>query len=639
MHESKITQCVGVWLAVAVGFASLSCSARGYPSYPPSADLVRVAPYDQAITGSGNWGAGTGNTFREFLTVGQRYRIRQNGAIARCRLYTATTNQLTGFYLTVWRKDGSTYDRVGSSGNLCSSLVSGEIATIDLDVPIPVQEGDYYGYRLESTTPNGYNFFARTGVAGVTSYYVNNTNPSQVDFDWTSGSLLVGAVLPIELLMGAPQVAFIGDSIIAGHPAHYSFIETVATTAIESTIERQFANLTGYTYQNLGVGSQTTAGIVARFADDLLGVKPRLAIIEGGVNDLATGVSKANYLANMNGMLAAAQADINITTVAVLKILPWSNGTLTQMQAWNEWNAALVATASNYAKAIVVDASSYVGQFRTGGDPSNLWNIQAIYNADGVHFNQAGHAQIAQAIADALLLAGPVLVINTLPYAESFEEYAEGERPTVAQGWTISTTGKTQVIGDESILRKLTNDYPWPLPLRAPHTKVLKLGMEAINNAVDSKVETSVITDFMLLPIRSSEMPAPELLEGMHLSVAFNAEGRIAVLHAATEDGVSFSTEWHVLANSPVVASEDWVRITIVQDYVTKRFQVRLHGLDALTDIKGWNKGGDKRPGSWFHMVNRTDARMTIFEVHGDGYLDDLWIRAYLGEGSLMSIK
>ena len=163
--------------------------------------------------------------------------------------------------------------------------------------------------------------------------------------------------------------------------------------------------------------------------------------------------------------------------------------------------------------------------------------------------------------------------------------------------------------------------------------------MEAINNAVDSKVETSVITDFMLLPIRSSEMPAPELLEGMHLSVAFNAEGRIAVLHAATEEGVSFSTEWHVLANSPVVASEDWVRITIVQDYVTKRFQVRLHGLDALTDIKGWNKGGDKRPGSWFHMVNRTDARMTIFEVHGDGYLDDLWIRAYLGEGSWMSIK
>ena len=122
------------------------------------------------------------------------------------------------------------------------------------------------------------------------------------------------------------------------------------------------------------------------------------------------------------------------------------------------------------------------------------------------------------------------------------------------------------MIGDQSILRKLTNECPWPLPLRAPHTKVLKLGMEAINNAVDSKVETSVITDFMLLPIRSSEMPAPELLEGMHLSVAFNAEGRIAVLHAATEEGVSFSTEWHVLANSPVVASEDWVRITIVQD-------------------------------------------------------------------------
>ncbi len=540
-------------IAVALGLANLPSSVRAYPSYSPSAELVCVAPYDHATTGSGNWGAGTGNTSREFLTVGQQYRIRQNGALARCRLYTVSTNQLTGFYLTVWRKDGATYDRVGISGNLCGSLVPGVITAIDLDAPLSVQEGDYYGYRLEipTTALNVYQFFARTGVTGVTSYYVNNASPSPVDFDWTTGSSIAGAVLPIELWMSAPQVAFIGDSIIAGHPTHYSFLETTATTVIASTIERQFADLTGYTYQNLGIGSQKTADIAARFTADLLGIKPRLAIIEGGVNDLANGGSKANYLANMAGMLAAAQADTNVTTVAVLKILPWSNGTLTQMQARDDWNAALAVTVSNYAKASVVDASSYVGQFRTGGDAGNLWNIQAIYNADGVHFNQAGHSQIAQAIADALPLAsGLELVTNFLPYAESFEGYAEGERPTVAQGWTINTAGQTQVTGEPRILNKLTNDYPWPLPLQVLHTKVLQLGMDAISNAVDSQIETCVVTD-----------------------------------------------------------------------------------------IKGWNKVGDQHPGSWFHMVNRTDTRMTTFEVKGDGYLDDLLIRSYSGDGSLLYIR
>jgi lysophospholipase L1-like esterase len=375
-----------------------------YPAYTANSDLVIAGPYDTAVSGAANWGitAGQGNTSRDFITIGQKYRVRQNGSISRIRLYTTAVGDLTGFYLKAWRKDGSAYDLVGTSNNLVASLVSGNYSTIDLTTPIAVQEGDYIGYRMENTGNGGYYFYARTSITGVASYLVTNATPSENDYNWVGQTSISGAVLPIEIYMTSPQVAFIGDSIIAGHPAHYSFLEATATTSIDSTIEKQFGNLTGYTYQNMGIGSQTTANISSRFTADIINLKPKIVVIEGGVNDIAGSVAKSTFIANWTSMLDVAQASSYITSIIVLKILPWSNGTTAQMQTRDDWNASLATLAGSYSKAIVVDASSYVGQFRAGGDEGNLWDIQTAYNSGGVHFNQAGHTQIAEALADSL---------------------------------------------------------------------------------------------------------------------------------------------------------------------------------------------------------------------------------------------
>ncbi|MFZ3015400.1 MAG: GDSL-type esterase/lipase family protein, partial [Minisyncoccia bacterium] len=380
-------------------FLKINSIIFAYPIYNPNSDLVLVGPYDTATSGAANWG----NSTQEFITIGQKYRIRQTGTISRIRIYTASTTHLTGFYFKVWRKDGTTYDLVGTSENIVSNLTSGNYTTVDLSSPISgVQEGDYYGYRIESTLSS---FYAKTSVTGVTSYYITGT-VSSTDYDWEStppNSKLAGAVLPIELYMNAPQFAFIGDSIIAGHPSHYSFLESTVTTNIASTIEKQFGDLTSYTYQNMGIGSQKTASISARFTNDIINLHPRVAVLEGGVNDIAGGVTKSTFIANWASMLDRAQASDSITNILVIKILPWSNGTTAQMQTRDDWNTSLATLAAGYSKAIVVDASSYVGEFRAGGDADNLWDIQAAYNADGVHFNLSGHAQIAQAIADSLI--------------------------------------------------------------------------------------------------------------------------------------------------------------------------------------------------------------------------------------------
>lgn len=366
-------------------------------------DLVAVGPYDTAASGTANWGAGT--ISRDFITLGQRYRIRQAGQIRKIRLYCVTKVGLSGFYFTVWRKNGN-YDLVDMSANLLSSLAPASFNEITLPSAIGAEVGDYYGYRMEKTSGNYY-FSARTAITGVATYYVTDAAPvTSTDFNWAGQTGTSGVVLPIEIYMEAPTFSLIGDSIIAGHPANYSFLETTATTSLTSTIAHHLVtnHFPSYpTYQNMGIGSQTTTSIAARFAADVIAKKPRVVVIDGGVNDVAGGViTEATFLANWTTMLDACQAESSVQRVVVIKILPWKNGTNTQMQTRDTWLASLSALVANYSKARLVDASSLVGQFRVGGDAGNLWDIQTAYNADGVHFNSAGHALIAQAVAAAV---------------------------------------------------------------------------------------------------------------------------------------------------------------------------------------------------------------------------------------------
>ena len=70
----------------------------------------------------------------------------------------------------------------------------------------------------------------------------------------------------------------------------------------------QFGALGGYTYQNMGIGSEGTPSIVARFTNDVINLHPTVAVLEGGVNDIAADGSKSTFLSNWTTMLAAAQA-------------------------------------------------------------------------------------------------------------------------------------------------------------------------------------------------------------------------------------------------------------------------------------------------------------------------------------------
>ncbi|MDY0166393.1 MAG: GDSL-type esterase/lipase family protein [Thermoguttaceae bacterium] len=369
--------------------------------FVPNSDLVLCGPYDAPETGTANWRAGQPT---EFLTRKQKHRIRQNGEIEAIRLYLAN-GAPSEFKLRVWRENQSgTFDMVGTSADLASSFDSGAgFYTIALPDPVAVQEGDYIGYYLGATSaaifhaqhggsPPGYSYLLRGNLEGAQG----------VDFvnGYATGDRYAGH-LTIETYMRAPSFVFIGDSIIQGATAHTSYLMDTIESAPETTIAYQFSQLSGYTYQNMGIGSQTSAMIAARFEHDVVALKPRAAVIMAGANDLGQGVSPEDYVANMTAMLDLCEE--NDILPVVVKILPATGRSDDKWLLCESYNAALETLLAEYEQAVLVDASTYVGQERAGGPVGNLWDLIPAYNVDGVHLNQAGHAMVALAIYRALI--------------------------------------------------------------------------------------------------------------------------------------------------------------------------------------------------------------------------------------------
>lgn len=186
----------------------------------------------------------------------------------------------------------------------------------------------------------------------------------------------------------------IGDSLIAGHPWNFTSLEGGSPTG--ANIVDLLADLRGWTRTNQGLGSQTTTQIEARFDAHVVALSPANALINGGVNDIVLGGSKATFLANWTSMLNKCVAASIIPYV--LLMLPWTNGNSAQNTARDEWNADLAALVATYPSAILVNADAAVGVFRSGGTPGNRWNIHPSINQDGVHFTESGYRTIAQFI-------------------------------------------------------------------------------------------------------------------------------------------------------------------------------------------------------------------------------------------------
>ena len=152
----------------------------------------------------------------------------------------------------------------------------------------------------------------------------------------------------------------------------------------------------------MGIGSQTSTQILARFKTDVIDLHPKFAVIEGGVNDIAGGtITRETFLSNYKKMLDSCT--VHGIKAIVCKVMPWTAGSTANMRKRDSWNDGLDSLVTTYYNAghdfVCIDFDTYIGQYDATGDPGNLWDIKTEYNSgDNVHFNIAGYTKIAEVI-------------------------------------------------------------------------------------------------------------------------------------------------------------------------------------------------------------------------------------------------
>jgi lysophospholipase L1-like esterase len=158
----------------------------------------------------------------------------------------------------------------------------------------------------------------------------------------------------------------------------------------------------GKPYLNRGLAGQTTAQMLVRFRQDVVALKPKVVIIQGGTNDIAslfTPGTEALVLDNVRSMTEIAKANgIRVILASVTPVCDCvTDQTTTRPQgkliglngALRDYAAESGAVFLNYYAALV-----------------NGRDFKAELTADGLLPNDAGYAVMAplaeQAIANAL---------------------------------------------------------------------------------------------------------------------------------------------------------------------------------------------------------------------------------------------
>lgn len=149
-------------------------------------------------------------------------------------------------------------------------------------------------------------------------------------------------------------------------------------------------------YANLAVRGRLASQVRAEQLDRAVELRPDLATVFAGVNDLLRpGFDPAGVAADVEAMQRAL-VDVGATVLSFTmpdpsRVLPVAKRLRPRVDAFN---AALRAAAER-SGARVVD----FGAHDVAGDP-RLWSD------DRLHANSAGHARVAAALADALGLPG-----------------------------------------------------------------------------------------------------------------------------------------------------------------------------------------------------------------------------------------
>ncbi|MFT5473546.1 MAG: hypothetical protein ACI856_001878 [Kiritimatiellia bacterium] len=219
------------------------------------------------------------------------------------------------------------------------------------------------------------------------------------------------------------------------------------------------------------------------------------------------------------------------------------------------------------------------------------------------------------------MLATTGAIGATVPTAESFESYTNDHPITLEADWSASG-GDDGLVSTNQFAIQALGTYTGgggtlPLP-GASHDKVLAM-TDALVNTVGSDTGGVVIAEWLVMPAQRDAAPTASTNYQMAFYVSTNSE--LVIWHK--DPGGGPVNQWLTLSGNPSISTGEWVRVTVLQDYVTDRFQISVDGT-AYANALGETRAG-ANPGSWYHMV-QTNGFLSRFRTEGKAtaYLDDM---------------
>lgn len=299
-------------------------------------------------------------------------------------------------------------------------------------------------------------------------------------------------------------VVFVGDSL----------------TGNWTTLAQAFP---GLKVANRGIGGDTSRGVLFRFREDVLDLKPRAIVIEAGSNDLSAHANPADVEENLAAMIAQARAQYPTLPIVLCTVAPRDNPTApTKPGAHADLNARIAKLGAGKANLIVLDLVPPLG---TSVSQPVLEN----FAADHLHLAEPGYQKWAAALRPVLERLGVKAGSAAPEPPAAVEKPKSADAPPAGAGVRFSDGG---IDIDAGSVGKFELEYPMLLDsAQKPVRKLVE--KNAGKTGATLKYEGGLQLDLALgdggkVLLKFSDAPAEvrNLEWHMHIPISFNQGGK-----------------------------------------------------------------------------------------------------------------
>ena len=165
--------------------------------------------------------------------------------------------------------------------------------------------------------------------------------------------------------------------------------------------------LDSHRFLNRGIGTQTSAQVLARYDVHVAPLNPQIVILQVGVNDLKTIPlfperrdkivgDLQNNIAEIVAKSRQQEASVLITTIFPIGTVP-----LERRMVWSDAVAAAIVDVNEYIRSLESDGVSIFDTVPILAAEDG--KVRAEYEHDLLHLNAAGYAALNQALAHTII--------------------------------------------------------------------------------------------------------------------------------------------------------------------------------------------------------------------------------------------